>query len=222
MSSGGDGGNDDARQQQAEIDAKKQAARDALNLQFGIGDGADAAKNKTARDSLYSTVRTNAYNAGKRRLDEAQTDAKRNLRFELLAKGLDGGSVDVDQSARLGRKYGEGIIDLGAKADNLSTDLKSSDEATRLGLLQSVDSGMDQSSALSSAIEQMNNASSRAAADAVGTGVGDIFNTAGLLYSDSVKRKNQKAAQDYFSSLLGSSSAKPATTGASGTITSTE
>lgn len=222
MSAGGGGGNDDARRQQAELDAQKQAARNALNLQFGIGDSPEATANKAARDSLYSTVRTNAFDAGKRRLDEAQTDAKRNLRFELLAKGLDGGSVDVDQSARLGRKYNEGIIDLGAKADTVRNDLKTADEAARLGLMQSIDSGMDQGSAMSSAIRQMSNANDAASANAVGTSVGDLFGSAGLLYGDSVKRKNQAAAQQYWQGLFNGAQPRAAAIGASGSITSTE
>lgn len=218
---GGDDGNNDARQQQADIEARKQSARNALNLQFGVGDGADAQANKTARDTLYNTVRSNAFDAGKRRLDESQQDANRNLRFELLAKGLDGGSVDVDQNALLKRKYDQGVIDLGARADSAKNDLKSSDEATRLGLLQSVDAGMEQGSALSSAIQQMQNANDKAMSQAVGTDIGDVFGNAGLLYSDSVRRKNQKAAQDYWSTIFSNTNPRAASSGASGSITST-
>ena len=160
--SGGGGG--DSRRQQAEIEAKKAAGRSALNQAFGIGDDPESAANKAARDELYSTVRQNAFDAGKRRLDESQTDAKRNLKFELFAKGLGGGSVDVDQNALLDRTYNQGVIDLGAKADTVRNNMRSSDESTRLNLLQSIDAGMDQGSALSSAIAQMRNASDEAAA----------------------------------------------------------
>lgn len=219
MSGGGGGGGGDARAQQAEIDAKKAAGRSALNIQFGVGDGEAAAANKASRDQLYSTVRANAFDAGKRRLDESQTDAKRNLKFELFAKGLDGGSVDVDQNALLGRTYNQGLIDLGAKADTVRNTMKSGDESTRLNLLQSIDAGMDQSSALSSALAQMRNASDVAAAEATGATVGDVFGSAGLLYSDSVKRKNQQAARDEWSRLL--SQPRAASAGASGTVTST-
>jgi len=218
---GGGGGNDDYRQQQAEIEAKKQAARDALNLQFGIGEGDAAKANQTARDALYGTVRQNAFDAGKRKLDESQQQAKRNLKFELFAKGLDGGSVDVDQNALLDRTYNQGVLDLGAKADSVKNDLKSSDEATRLGLLQSIDSGMDQGSALSSAIQQMKNANDRAGAEAAGTAVGDVFEGAGLLYGDSMRRKGQQAAQNYWQNLFNSPQPRAASSGASGVITST-
>lgn len=217
--SGGGGGGGDARAQQAEIDAKKAEGRRALNIQFGVGDDEAAAANKASRDQLYTTARQNAFDAGKRRLDESQADAKRNLKFELFAKGLDGGSVDVDQNALLGRTYNQGLIDLGAKADTVRNTMKSGDESTRLNLLQSIDAGMDQGSALSSALAQMRNASDAAAAEATGSSVGDVFGSAGLLYADSVKRKNQQAARDEWTRLL--SQPRPASAGASGTITST-
>ena len=219
--SGGGGGGGDSRRQQAELEAKKAAGRSALNQAFGIGDDPTASANKAARDELYSTVRQNAFDAGKRRLDESQTDAKRNLKFELFAKGLGGGSVDVDQNALLDRTYNQGIIDLGAKADTVRNTLKSGDESTRLNLLQSIDAGMDQGSALSSAIAQMRNASDAAAAEATGATVGDIFSGAGLLYTDSVKRKGKaEALADY---MAGRYRNQPlsASNGASGTITST-
>lgn len=219
--SGGGGGGGDYRRQQAELDAKKAAGRSALNQTFGIGDDSTAAANKAARDELYSSVRQNAFDAGKRRLDESQTDAKRNLKFELFAKGLGGGSVDVDQNALLDRTYNQGVIDLGAKADTVRNTLKAGDESTRLNLLQSIDAGMDQGSAISSAIAQMRNASDEAAAEATGATVGDIFSNAGLLYSDSVKRKGKaEALADY---MAGRYRNQPlsASTGASGTITST-
>ena len=217
--SGGGGGGGDSRRQQAELEAKKAAGRSALNQAFGIGDDAAAQANRSARDELYSTVRQNAFDAGKRRLDESQGDAKRNLKFELFAKGLGGGSVDVDQNSLLDRTYNQGIIDLGAKADTVRNTLKSGDESTRLNLLQSIDAGMDQGSALSSALAQMKNASDTAAAEATGATVGDVFSSAGLLYQDSVKRKNQQAARDEWTRLL--SQPRAASAGASGTVTST-
>ena len=118
-------------------------------------------------------------------MDEKSTSAARDLKFALFAQGLNGGSVDLDQNATLGRTYDQGVLDLGAKADAAKTDLRSSDEQTRLGLLQSIDAGKDQNSALSSAIGQLRVNSDRAAANAQGTSLGDLFADAGLLYSKS-------------------------------------
>lgn len=153
---------------------------------------AEASKNKTARDALYGNVRTNAFTAGKRGFDENKTRAARENKFALFGQGLQGGSVDVDENALLDRTYKQGLLDLGAKADSAKNDMQSSDEQTRLGLLQSIDAGMDEGSALSSAINQMKINSERATSQAQGTALGDLFGNAGLLYT---RRQNQLGAQ---------------------------
>lgn len=152
----------------------------AMGAEAGLSD--EAAKNKAALDQLYADTRTNAYTAGKRRIDEQKDSAGRDLKFELFARGLNGGSVDVDQNALLGRTYSQGLTDLGAKADAAATGLRSDNEQARLNLLQSIDSGMDENSALSSALGQMKVNSDKAAADATGLSLGDLFANTGLIY----------------------------------------
>lgn len=155
----------------------------------------DAATNAAARDKLYGDIRTNAFTAGKRSFDERKTDAARNNKFALFAQGLAGGSEDIDQNALLQRTYDQGLLDLGAKADAAKADFKTNDEQTRLGLLQSIDAGMDQGSAVSSALTQLKNNSDSAAAAAQGTSVGDLFGDAGLLYTKSLAARGKQAAQ---------------------------
>ena len=154
------------------------AAMDAWNNR-----STDAEKNKAARDALYQGVRDNAFSAGKRSFDDMRDKAARDLKFSLFANGLNGGSVAIDENSLLGRTYDKGLLDLGAKADAAKTDFANSDEQTRLGLLQSIDAGMDQGSALSSALNQMKLNSDRAAASAQGTALDDLFANAGLLYT---------------------------------------
>lgn len=269
MSGGGGGGNFEA--QQAEIERKKQRARDALNVQFGVAPGggaaptreeftvtqpqtiissddngtvyggggatfdqagydaamasftnaaADAEKNKAARDALYSSVRQNAFNAGKRGLDDRRLSAARDLKFSLFGQGLNGGSVDIDQNATLGRTYDSGILSLGAKADASKADLRANDEQTRLGLLQSIDAGMDQGSALSSALNQLSVNNDRAAATAQGTDLGNLFDDAGLLYSRSQAAYGRQAADQDWRSMYPTAPRRQ-NRGSTGIITST-
>lgn len=239
------GGGEDFGAQQAAAEAKKQQARDALNLQFGVapstttpidrnlfttpsqhllqpGDtyidtpatfdqggydaavaaqsnlGADAAKTAAARESLYSTVRNDAFDAGKRKLDESKDSAARDLRFTLFGQGLNGGSADIDQNAQLGRTYDQGVLDLGGKADAAAAGLRSNDEQTRLGLLQAIDSGLDQGSAISSSLNQLKVNSDQATAAGQGTDVGDLFANAGLLYTKSQAARGATAAQQWW------------------------
>lgn len=229
---GGGGGDGGAAQRQAQMEAKKAAAREALNRQFGVvtaapdrnafirtsGGGVDdngnpltgssyfdqggfdaamadykaAQQAGTERDKLYQTVRDNAFTAGKRGLDEGRDEAARKTKFELFARGLAGGSEDINQNALLGRTYSQGLLDLGAKADSAKTQFKSDDEQTRLSLLQSIDAGMDQASASSSAINQMRNSAERAAANAQGTSLGNLFADSALIYNQSQAAKGRQ------------------------------
>jgi hypothetical protein len=180
-----------------------QAGYDAA-VAAAAAQAADAERNKGSLDALYQGARDNAFTAGARRLDDDYSRNSRDLRFELLARGLGGGSVDADQNATLSRIYGEGRTDLGARADATATGLRTSDEATRLGLLQSIDAGMDQGSAVSSALAQMKNNSDRATAEAQGVTLGNIFDSAGLLYSrDRRAQGERRAASDW--SIFGQS-----------------
>ena len=211
---GGDSGDGGYAAKQAQIEAQKAAARASLNEKFGEGDSATAAANKAGRESIYSTVRDNAYTAGKRGLDENRTSAKRNNGFALFAQGLNGGSEDIDQNALLDRTYNQGLLDLGAKADSAKANLQGADEQTRLGLLQSVDNGMDQSSAISSAINSMKSASDKAAADAQGTTLGDLFANSGALYTKSKAAQGVANGQNWWNTYNGGSgSSKTASSG---------
>lgn len=186
---------------------------------------AQVGSNAAAREQLYGTVRQNAFDAGKRGLDEQAGQARRDLKFELFAKGLNGGSVDVDQNAMLGRTYDRGVLDLGAKADQAAADMRAGDETTRLNLLQSINSGMDQGSALSSAIGQMRTNADQAYSKAQGTAVGDLFSGGAAIYNQSVQRRQrQQGQQDFLTQLAnmrGTGSTRSGAGGASGTITST-
>lgn len=177
----------------------------------------EAAKNKAARDTLYSTVRDNAFTAGKRGFDERKTDATRNNKFALFAQGLQGGSVDVDENALIDRTYKQGLLDLGGKADAAKADLRGNDEQTRLQLLQSIDAGMDEGSALSSALGQLQSNGERAYAGAQGTSIGDLFADSGLLYTKSQAARGRQQAMDVDKYGLFSRGA-PRNQGASGVI----
>jgi hypothetical protein len=147
---------------------------------------------------MYADVRNNTYTAGKRGLDETADVARRQNGFSLFAQGLNGGSEDINQNALMDRTYNKGLLDLGAKADSAESGLKSSDESTRLGLLQSIDNGMDQGSAISSSINQMKNASDKATADAQGTSLGDLFAQSGALYTKSQAAQGMQAGMNQY------------------------
>jgi len=109
-------------------------------------------------------------------------------------------------------------MDLGAKADGAAAQLRSDDTAARLQLLQSVDNGMDQGSAVSSALGQLKVNSDKAAADATGTNIGQLFANSGLLYQKSQASQGRGAANAYLQQQGGGIYIPR---GTSGTLTST-
>lgn len=213
---GGDGG---ASRRQAELEAKKQKARDALNLVFGEGTGGEAAR--AAREQRYTDVRGNAYAAGLRDINEQSDDARRNTKFALFAQGLNGGSEDIDQNARFKRVYDNGVLQLGAKADAAAADARGNDETTRLNLLQSIDAGMDQGSALSSALAQQRVNADKAASAAAQTSVDDLFGNAGLLYQQSIAARGKQRAADEYPDLFGATGAQKRSKASAGIVTPT-
>lgn len=189
-----------------------QAGYDAAMADYNTRLGAKQSEltgNAQSREGLYKNVRDNAFTAGKTKLDEDYADAQRKNKFELFARGLAGGSEDIDQNARAKRTYDQGIIDLGAKADAAKANFRNTDEQTRLQLLDAINSGTDQGSALSAATNRMAVAADQAAADAQGTALGNVFDTAGLLYGQSQASLGKQAAQDWWNQY-GNSGRKPA------------
>ena len=205
---GGGGGDNGYSAKQAQTEAEKAQAREALNATFGTAE---------SREPLYQSVRDNAYTAGKRGIDEQNDTAGRNLKFELFAKGLNGGSEDINQNALRERTYNNGLLDLGGKADAAKAGFKADDESTRLNLLQSIDAGMDQSSALSSSVNQLSNNAAKANAEAQGTTLGDLFSNTALISNQSQYRQGKAAGTDWWNNYnpAGSSGARTAT----GTVT---
>ncbi len=207
---GGGGGDSGYSAQQAATEAAKTTARAALNSQFGSTD---------EREPLYQSVRDNAFTSGKRGLDEQNQTAGRNLKFELFAKGLNGGSEDINQNALRERTYQGGLLDLGGKADAAKAGFKADDETTRLNLLQSIDAGMDQSSALSSSVNQLQNNAARANAEAQGTNLGDLFSNAALISNQSQYRQGKQAGTEWWNQMGSPTGMKSTKTAAGGTIT---
>lgn len=191
-----------------------QAGYDAAVAAATQGRQDEAAKAKAELEALYGASRTNAYTAGKTRIDEQKGQADRNLKFELFARGQNGGSGEIDQKALLGREYTQGITDLGAKADDVANSLRDSNEQTRLQLLQSIDSGMDQSSALSSALGQMKVNSDKAASAATSTALDDLFTSGALIYNQNrVSQGKQNAANWWASNSPTSSGSRSSRSG---------
>ena len=145
---GGDGG---AAQREAQRQARIASGTDAVNKLFGIGD--DSAK--AQRDGLYGTVGTDTRNYYAGQLEEDREAARRALDFQKARTGGYGSSQGIDLDSEFQKRYDRGLLDVGNRADSASSGMRTSDEQARLGLISKVASGIDQGSAVSSAMSQL-------------------------------------------------------------------
>ena len=155
---GGSGSNKAAKQaaaREAARQARITSATSAINKMFGQGDDPEAQANLGGRNTLYDSVRTDTRDFYTQQLAEDRAEAERQLRFNMARGGTFGGSQAIDMESEFNRRNDRGLLDVANRADSAATGMKTADEQSRLGLLSRILSDMDQGSAVSSAISQM-------------------------------------------------------------------
>lgn len=151
MCSGGGGGDGGAAAREAERQARVDAATAAVNSLFGIGDDAALAQ----RNQIYDTVRGDTRGYFSKQLEEDRAAAARELGFMKARSGQVGSSAATDLDTEFNRRYDRGLLDVANRAESAATGLRAADEQARLGLIGRVSAGMDQGSATSSALSQL-------------------------------------------------------------------
>ena len=134
-----------------------------------------------SRNQLYDTVGNDTFNFHKQRLDDDRTQAERALRFQLARQGQFGGSLDIDQNSELSKGYNNGLLDVRNLADAARNDALARDDQTRIDLINRVNAGMDEQSAIASANSQMQSNINQARDNALSQSLGDAFWNVALL-----------------------------------------
>jgi hypothetical protein len=113
--------------------------------------------NAVAREQLYSKIGNDATNVAKTDIDKERMLAERELKFQLARNGLSGGSRDIDANRDVLDTYQQGIL----KASNIGTQTanqaRSSDEKTRVNLINSIQAGLTSGDAVQQAYAGMAN-----------------------------------------------------------------
>ena len=134
-----------------------------------------------ARNQLYDTVSNDTYNFHKQQLDDSRDLAERLLRFQLARQGQFGGSLDIDQNSELSKGYNNGLVDTKNLADAARNEAIARDDQTRIDLINRINAGMDEASAISSANSQMQSNIAQARDNALSQSLGDAFGNIALL-----------------------------------------
>lgn len=178
----GGGGGDNGIAQRAEqrsID-EQQRVRDAIarvNTMFGIGGDQTAAANKGARDRLYSGLEGSVRDLNMGNLNTEFGNAGREVNFDAARRGLYGGSAYADQLGVLADKRNQGLLKITDAATAAANEARAADDRTRLGLARDITSGLDESTALASAQNQMDTNLASARTNATAGSLSGFFDT---------------------------------------------
>lgn len=142
---GGDGGAGEARAREEERQRKIDEGIKAVNALFGTAD----------KNNQYASHRQNVYDLNKTAIDKSYEDAQRGLVFNLARNGLSNSSIGADKKSDLLTNYNDNIQKANDLSDSAMNSLKTSDEHTRQNLVNSVQTGLDQTSAVSQALNNM-------------------------------------------------------------------
>lgn len=110
-----------------------------------------------------------------RELDRQSEEAARNARFNLARSGLSGGSVDVDENARLAEAAREGVTRVSEVADSAAQALRRNNEQTRARVVGLIQGGLDGTTAAQQALSGAALNADQAAADNQVAAIGDVF-----------------------------------------------
>jgi hypothetical protein len=194
----GSGGNK-AQKQAAAADAQKE--KDTASAISGINSIYDNPDRQKQYTDLAADT-TKYYTGDVNRQEAIQA---RKLKFAQARNGLAGGSEQAYQGKMLGDDYSRAIIDATRKGNEAGANLRSSDEQSRMGLINMAEAGLDAGTAANQATSSLRNnlltAQSGATADQLGNAFGDIQN----LYQGSQDAKTYRQNQIYgFGSLFSS------------------
>ena len=180
----------------------------------------DASKAAKSRDALYNSVGTDTRNYFNSQLEEDKEDARRQLEFHKARTGLFGSSQGIDLGNKFQQNYDRGLLDIANRADSAAAGMKSSDEQARLGLISKIVSGVDQGSAVSSALSQLQSNSESAINQAMTGRMANVFADLVNGFNTGQYNAGSAAARNQYGSSLGNYYPSGSSTGTSGTVRS--
>lgn len=177
---GSSGGSSNRAQQQAEENERERQAQIAASTA-----SVNRIFDDPSRQGQYDRLAADTTAYYTQDLDRQKAENDRRLTFALARGGQVGGSVQADQSQRMGEDYLRGIVEASRRGQAAGADLRNADEQARMNLLAATQAGLDATTGMSRATStlQSNLQASRAAATA--GELGNMFGTFGDIYNQS-------------------------------------
>lgn len=130
-------------------------------------------------------------------LTRQNTTAARELKFAMARNGQSMGSVDVDQNRGLSENFLRGAVEVQRRAGAAGNSLRQADQASKMNLFSMAQQGLDMTTATRQAGESMRANLAGAKADAMESGLGDVFKSMGDIYKTSREKAGTRSAEKY-------------------------
>jgi hypothetical protein len=206
MCMGGNNATQQAEQQQQQQQEAVTGNVNAINSAFA---------NRSSQYSSYLSALNSSY---QQQLNLQQAQAARGLKFSLADSGLTGSSVAADQGAELQREMGQATVGAEQQAQAKEAGLQSSDQATRLQMIQLAQSGANignaaeqTATALSSNLQ---NAQANLAPNSLGNAFGGIAQDVSTANTAYMQRQGLRAAGAYTGAFSNTPTSNAGFTGA--------
>lgn len=130
-------------------------------------------------------------------LGRQNKEANLQSKFALARSGMTMGSADATQNRKLAEAFLRGSVEVNRRASAAGNSLRQADQSAKLGLFSQALGGLDTTTAARNAGESMRNNVGIAKADAMQTGLGDVFSNLGDIYKNSRENAGADSAEKY-------------------------
>lgn len=138
---------------------------------------ATRAATMAGREKLYAGFGEDTKNTAMQDLNKDRDIMQRDIGFSLARQGLSGGSRDIDLGRDIMDRYQQGVLKAADMGLSVTNNARMADDRTRIGLINSVRSGLDQGSAQQQAYESMTNNARQASDNAKNTNLAGFFDS---------------------------------------------
>lgn len=188
MGSSGNNAQREADQAERERQAQIAASTGAINRIY----------DDPARQAQYDKLAQDTTAFYTQDLDRQKADNDRKLKFALARSGQVGGSVQVDQSRKLGEDYLRGVVEASRRGQAAGANLRGADEQSRLNLLGMAQTGLDATTASQRAASTLQGNLQAGMADSTANGLGDMFGSVSDIYRKSEENAGYlRSLRDY-------------------------
>jgi hypothetical protein len=174
-----------------DYEAARVAERNRQREAFYAGSGYHTGR--AQREQQYSRMGQDISNSHRSRLDDEYARAQRNVRMNLARSGLSGSSQEAAELAELKKRYDEGVVDSGSRAEGAIAQARGGYESAISQGVQSINSGSQAATEVAAALAKFSASIQSALEGAKGQSYGGFFDSLGSALENNTLRQQAAA-----------------------------